>query len=651
MITDYTYTVDNTFSRSEEDGDGLGLDGLMTNRHHHRGGAAATAAGGRTGGGMGVRRGDREDDQHHHSHLTLDQTTAAASFPLLGDFDTFLSEIVRGVDDDSHPSLCRTVSPTESELSNSYGSSLASSYSSMTSCSTQYSTFDPSFLTEIEEMADANEDDNDDDNDGERQLERSAPKRRRLPHTWGRSNFHSGVASELLSLDPPVQHSNMSESAAAGTTTRTIRDDVAAKTDRRQPTSQIRKRARARKTSARDEPADVGPNDTASSVHAEVESESDGTIMLSLPQTADMFLGPIVSADEQSAAFVFRDKPKTPLQYREARLRDDGTTGFDVVSWTLTAKVSVKERWQIFAATAHMVFSAAQNAATIGCWNKVDGSGAGSDIGRINLLVTEAITAYPHQMQAFDDVLVIGGRDCHYDDIKHQVPTAMLVLFDLIDGGRQHRHRSALRIEQFDAISQLAGQGTSCAVTGFPRDAVSYDAETGKRKNEMENRRFPVLLLDMASWDRKADRVIDAHDDVISRLQLRDSTLFTASWDNTVKLWNIPPVGAVTLRRVISCCLPTSLAPLREPAGSLFSASLDGVIRRWADDGTDVPTDQINLVNDSAHLLTPLSMEHFGSTLLTSHFGKCVYDLEQFCGIRVWKLAEGRPLIESAPTK
>ena len=123
---------------------------------------------------------------------------------------------------------------------------------------------------------------------------------------------------------------------------------------------------------------------------------------------------------------------------------------------------------------------------------------------------------------------------------------------------------------------------------------------------ETENVQFTVLLLDMATWEPSKSREIVAHVDVISRLEMHDATLFTASYDNTVKVWRVPPSGNVTLVRVLDCCLPTSLAPLQISSPSLptaaseafVSASLDGVIRRWSD-GRDTPDEEVTPLSRS----------------------------------------------------
>jgi hypothetical protein len=208
------------------------------------------------------------------------------------------------------------------------------------------------------------------------------------------------------------------------------------------------------------------------------------------------------------------------------------------------------------------VFSAAQNAATVGCWAKTtnsndddgnsDASGAGGAVvGRMHLAATETISAYPHQIKAFDSVLVIGGRDRHYDDVKHRVPTARLVLFDLRSstaprtnaddkhgedgasaasgdvpstnnavGGYTPRSKP-IDITEYDAVAQLSGNGVTCAVAGYPRDAIAYDATTGKRTADTDGRKLTVLLLDMATWDRALDRLVHAHDDVITAVEMR----------------------------------------------------------------------------------------------------------------------------------
>eukprot|EP00035_Acanthoeca_spectabilis_P017404 m.362765 g.362765 ORF g.362765 m.362765 type:complete len:615 (+) comp16652_c2_seq3:4030-5874(+) len=576
--------------------------------------------------------GPREVAAPHPACEPDPMETCPSGLQLLGDLDSFLSEIVTEVEG-SNLSISPTSSLGESGLGSSLGSAFISSGSAVGEPA-QHDSFDPSILAQIAGLGEM------DDVLANKHTD-SAPKRRKLRHTWGRSEFHPGAARELLTLDPPAP-------------------------DMEEPSLPLPPPLSARRPDVSDDavldehgdftlsvdctrvPPEPLPGDQGIVNSERDEASGAATTLLSLPQTADMFLGPIITANNRCAAFVFRDSPKTPLQYREAHVSEDGGP-FDVKAWALTAKVSVKERWQIFAATEHLVFSAAQNAASIGCWAKVDdfGGEAGSSSGRINLTATETITAYPHQMQAFNEILVIGGRDCHYDDIKHHVPTAMIVLFDLFDEGRRYRQRTTLKIDDFDAIAQLSGNGTTCAMSGFPRDAVSYDKRTGKRQVMMEKRKFPILLLDMATWDRSHDRKLDAHDDVITRVEMRASTLFTASFDNTVKTWSVPPAGVVTPLRIVSCCLPTSVAPIRGLSKGFFSASLDGVIRRWSESDAEHPTDQINLVDESTHLVTPLSMAHFGSMLLTAHFGKCVYDPDQFCGIRLWSLDNGRPLAES----
>ena len=90
--------------------------------------------------------------------------------------------------------------------------------------------------------------------------------------------------------------------------------------------------------------------------------------------------------------------------------------------------------------------------------------------------------------------------------------------------------------------------------------------------------------MNMATWDRSLDRLIQAHDDVITAIEMRGDVMFTASFDNTVKVWHAPSVGAVTLTRALECCLPTSLAPLRGAPEAFASASLDGVLRLWGGD-------------------------------------------------------------------
>ena len=55
-----------------------------------------------------------------------------------------------------------------------------------------------------------------------------------------------------------------------------------------------------------------------------------------------------------------------------------------------------------------------------------------------------------------------------------------MVLFSLEHGCRGYKPRCAIDITQFDAIAQLSGNGDTCAVTGFPRRAVSYDDATGE---------------------------------------------------------------------------------------------------------------------------------------------------------------------------
>jgi hypothetical protein len=52
---------------------------------------------------------------------------------------------------------------------------------------------------------------------------------------------------------------------------------------------------------------------------------------------------------------------------------------------------------------------------------------------------------------------------------------------------------------------------------------------SGKRQVATEGVKFTVLLLDMSTWDPARNRVIVAHDDVISRLEVHGITLFTAS--------------------------------------------------------------------------------------------------------------------------
>jgi hypothetical protein len=100
-------------------------------------------------------------------------------------------------------------------------------------------------------------------------------------------------------------------------------------------------------------------------------------------------------------------------RYREVRPSPGGIDGeMSVEAWNIGAKSSSKERWQTFAATPTMLFTAAQNAATIGCWVKVgsgktEGGGSGGAgsatadgaMGRIELVATETITAYPHQIK------------------------------------------------------------------------------------------------------------------------------------------------------------------------------------------------------------------------------------------------------------
>lgn len=116
---------------------------------------------------------------------------------------------------------------------------------------------------------------------------------------------------------------------------------------------------------------------------------------------------------------------RVPLtRYREVRSSTGAVGGgMSVEGWSIAAKSSSKERWQTFAATPVMLFSAAQNSATVGCWIKAGpgsagGGGAGSGdirvdcggtgdvgepasgpVGRIDLVATEAITAYPHQIK------------------------------------------------------------------------------------------------------------------------------------------------------------------------------------------------------------------------------------------------------------
>ena len=117
-----------------------------------------------------------------------------------------------------------------------------------------------------------------------------------------------------------------------------------------------------------------------------------------------------------------------------------------VEAWSIAAKSSSKERWQTFAATPLMLFSAAQNSATVGCWIKagpgssgVGGAGSGDirvdcggtggpgeaasgPVGRIELVATEAITAYPHQIKvpcntAFTSLAHARLRSCRIESL------------------------------------------------------------------------------------------------------------------------------------------------------------------------------------------------------------------------------------------
>lgn len=392
-------------------------------------------------------------------------------------------------------------------------------------------------------------------------------------------------------------------------------------------------------------------------------SESE---LLKLPPDADMLIGPLRCGDDHSVLYsAYRLHEDLSVQLLRTRIIN--STVRQQQGWSVAVNVhSTKAgRWQMFTICNGVLFTASQNAATLTSWSM---SRPMLDEGIIEFQSEIPVETYPLQLMSFDNYVYLAGRNTHYDDIKQIIPTAELAVVRVEKGGDQVTKVGTTACAYFDAISQISMNKSTIAVTGFPRDRVRYD-ETGKRQcDSCPENRFKISLLSRITTNgvpSMQQREICDHTDVVTQLQFDTTKLYTSSFDNTVRIFNVPDAAHehVTTLSIVACCLPTSIAPAIGNS-HYVTTSLDGTMRLWDNLSTSSrasqPKDELNFITasieqatgtadeitrsrgDLTHITTPLGLIAVDSLLVTTHTAKCIYDPVQFRGECKWDLSKGK---------
>lgn len=416
----------------------------------------------------------------------------------------------------------------------------------------------------------------------------------------------------------------------------------------------------------------------------------------------DLILGP-VAASGQAVATAFRKGGKDHIQLRFTSV--DPTPGGNIKlnhsTFTFDDQ-SKQERWQHFAVhrgcvreggqVPYAVFTSSMNAPDMTLWTS---AGRAADAAPIAWQGKIGLETYPMLLKVFGNVLYVGGKNSHYNDLKEMIPTGELLTFALDEKNpgaptkiathpfMADRHGSGLGgfdvPQLFDGVTQLDSNGSTVAVCGNPAATVRYKNKTDnagvvKRRricpevrDTVHHHAIELLAIGengapLAEWSHHR-RIPDAHNQTITGIEWQGERLFSCGWDSKIKIWHVPhhPQDGqpdYRLEHAIDCVLPASISA-GLGGGAFLTTGMDGYLRLWPMQGkkTDSkPVDKISFSSKS--LSTPQTLAVVGCNSNTVNGAKgrsrCLFtghsstptelDPDWFRGVRAWDIQEhGRP--------
>lgn len=405
----------------------------------------------------------------------------------------------------------------------------------------------------------------------------------------------------------------------------------------------------------------------------------------------DLILGP-VGVSEDSVATAFRKGGKDHIQLRVTTVDAAPSGDMELSHETFVFdELSKVERWQHFGVHRGLpqeggrvpfaVFTSSMNAPDMTLWTLA----GDTDAAPIAWQGKIPLETYPMLLKVFGNVLYVGGKNSHYNDLKEKIPTGELLTFALDETNpgaptkiATHTFLTDLhgvmagdfKVPQlFDGVTQLDSNGSTVAVCGNPAATVRYKDKTDnagvvKRRRICPQVRDTVhyhaieLLTIGENGAPLADgtchrRIPDAHNQTITGIEWQGETLFSCGWDSKIKIWHVPHIPAdqpdYRLEHSIDCVLPASISA-GLGGGAFLTTGMDGYLRLWPNQGkkTDnMPVDRISFSSKS--LSTPQTLVVVGRNgtkgLFTGHSSTPTeLDPDWFRGVRAWDIQEhGRP--------